>query len=510
MEDLVKVIIAEDEDIIRDGLMNTIPWEELGFLLVGGAANGLEALDLHKINHAQLIITDIKMPFLNGIELLEKLRQIDKNVLVIIVSGYDEFNFAQKAIKLGAYDYVLKPIDLDEFTLLLTNTRNFILEQIQETKRIENFKQKIKQDELLSIIRGETVLADIQNNDHYCCLILSTKTGVVEDSLDYLQLAEADATFEYELTSIFKSSTHDIVKTKALERVILLSAKTPSEIFVTRDLLQQNILSVKDIRFAVSTVKPYNEINNCYKEAVATNGNHFVVGQQKVFYYDKLSDDTSAADSFVNIDITDLNSIISSGDKERISNYFDTINKDIIQNGVKSFIQMLMVVSNIYYKLMQLLQSNVGEHANDYIPSELRYSKIIEKTTYEEMLQALLNTALTVSDVLKTSNTTKFSSVFLDATRYIEDHYTDSMLSLKKVSKDVGIGTCYLSAIFKQNTGKTFIEFLTALRMEKAMELLTTTPMLIYEISESVGYQNSTYFSTIFKKYFGKAPKDIR
>ncbi len=366
------------------------------------------------------------------------------------------------------------------------------------------YEQNQQQSKLLRMLTGEIQAID-SDEQTFCCVVIANRKNTKDEDMDYLALAEADKKFESDISMLFASHPTSVLKTNHLERAIIISCKSIDEVLRLRDMISHNSSAHRNIHFAFSAPKPYANMADCYTQALRTKEPHFVVGDQNIFYYDKICDDTSSADSFVEIGENDLARLITSAKQSAIKEYFDEIGEEIAQKQVKSYIQMLMIVSNVHFKLMKLLSSKVNGCSCDYIPTELSYRSIISKSSYPAMIDGLCDLALEISDIIESSK--NFPTMFEDAKQFMLKNYTDKTLTLRGVSEQTNAR--YLSAIFKQNTGKTFAEFLTDLRMQKAKELLTSS-MSTPDVAQAVGYEDSTYFNTVFKSYFGKSPTDIK
>jgi len=518
----VNVIIAEDEDIIRNGLVNSIPWEDLGFRVVGVASNGKEALACYQSTKAELIITDIKMPYIDGLELLEKLVELGSTAKVIIISGYDEFNYAQKALKLGAYDYILKPIKLEQFIDMLSRLHKKIGEQKNTEMLINSAKKADTNKQLLGAlcesdpsVHQEYISSIIHDSFFSVALLQLESFDIITSSFDYLQLRELDSEFEDLFTKSLGLEGFIPVKRRLGELIIIIISNDLASLERKMQTVSAFVLNTNNKRYSLSasfsSIKHSPEkLYEAYNEALTVNEYRYVLSSDKILRYEKLSSEKQVIDSFVDIDDESLLMVIQSNNHEDINNWFSLILEQIKNKNIKSYFQTVIVVSNIYYRIMRFLLNNNNEIIKIYLASSNPYAKIIKQKTTDEMIKKLAEVVIEIADLIDSNAKNKYSDSFIKAKNYVLEHYADANLTLEMVADYAGMGACYLSSMFKQKTNKTFIELLTHLRMKKALELLLNTELLVYEISEKVGYQNPTYFSTVFKKYYGKSPKDFR
>lgn len=364
---MIRVFLVEDEAIIRRGIRDNINWENNGFEFVGEAGDGEYAYPLILKAEPDILITDIKMPFMDGLELSRLVKKALPQTKIIILSGYNEFDYAKEAIKIGISDYLLKPV-----------------------------------------------------------------TSV--------SLMEA-------LRKVADTIREDREKTRLLERYFVSYEK-------------------------------YNE------------------------FLDKT--DYSGVDRELIGDFLKL----GSGDESGlfVEEYFAAVG----ENNYQSLLLRQYMVMDIYYCVQEFLKSI--HITQDAIPQELKDIKQIPKTisTFEstkEYLNCLFLFALEQRD--KVSNN-RYGTVIQDAKKYIAENFSSSELSLNMISTHIGISPSYFSSIFKQETGQSFVEYLTKVRIDKACELLKCTTLRTAEIGERVGYNDSHYFSSTFKKVTGSSPKEFK
>ncbi len=522
MSSFINVIIAEDEDIIRNGLVNSVPWNDLGYEVVGVASNGKEALACYQSTKADLIVTDIKMPFLDGLELLEKLVECGSTSKVIIISGYDEFNYAQKALKLGAYDYILKPIKFDNFVDLLSRLHTEFNEIQTKNKLIEAAKRADSNKQLLdALCESDPVIHQgytraLLGSSYYSVVLLQLDSfDLITSSFDYLQLRELDSEFETSLTSLFGSEGFIIAKRRLGELIVVIIDEQHSSLEHKINIVENYVLNNNQTGFSLSAsfsgIKDSPaKLNEAYGEAITINEHRFVLDSDKILHYESLSTKTKMRHDFIEVNENQLTILIQSGDHSEIQKWFSHIQDQIRAKNIKSYFQTVIVVSNIYYDLMRSLANRENEMVRIYMASSNAYAKIINQKSADDMINKMSQIVMELADLIANDARGKYSDSFAKAKQYVLDHYADPNLTLEVVAEYAAMGACYLSSMFKQKTDSTFIEFLTSLRMKKALDLLLNTDLLVYEISEQVGYQNPTYFSTVFKRYYSKTPKDFR
>jgi two-component system, response regulator YesN len=532
---MLKVILADDEEIIREGICQCVDWEKLGYIVAGQAEDGEQALELVEAIQPDVIITDIKMPFVNGLEFVERIKEKNKDAFVIIVSGHDEFQYAQKALKLGVYEYILKPVDPEYLTDLLVAIREEYAKRLKEKNEVLVLKEKlqksaplVKEKYLKDIIHGnleasvpdETVSA--MNDFIGCCY--SVIIAQLDDYYFKVQDLSDAARMQMEkqlygiLEGVAKTRTGVILLDSSIyEYIICLSGSSEEELrgkqleicSDVRSEINSNISCT--ITMAMGGIHDnLNGLANSYREAADALLHKFLVGNNKdMFYEAKEMIPGKELKEFENID-AGLVSAIKTADKGKIKEILDTMVKQIYSHGSRSHIYMEMIIGSIYIQAMKVIKESGGaveEVLSNHIDS---YKRVLSHQTVEGMVKELLVLLNDIVDYIQTKKSGKFDVVIDRAKECIGNNFTDTSFSLEDVARHVNVSSCYFSVIFKQTMGETFIDYITRLRIEKAKELLRLSRYKTYEISFMVGYNNSTYFSTTFKKLTGFSPTEYR
>ncbi len=518
MKEFYNVLIAEDEDIIRNGLARSIPWEEKGLKVIT-ARHGREAFDIYNAQEIDMIITDIKMPFMNGIELIESVRELSPTIPIIILSGYDDFKYAQQALRLGANEYLLKPFAMDQFLPLIDKFYQQIKQAEQES--LASLYRDIDYNKILNALTTtkdyDYIIPFLNGNTNFAfCMV---RLNNFQHNLlhnDYLEMLHTDQ----QLYSLFEEliDKHQIlsIKYQLGERILLISGSTA-------DSIEKILMQIGDLCSKSRNNTPCHslvsnlhstivELGSAYNELIELRNFHFIDFGNSLTTYEfiKAQKHDVGGNSYFNIDTASFQEVILSNDTLTIMDWFSNLQQEISSSYANSPINAMVVSSKIYHLLMSILDEKCELPVQRYLSPETSYSKLMKQTSLDTMFLTLCATALDVSNIITYTQKPSYSDTFQGALTYINEHYSEYDFSLENVSKHANMGRCYLSAMFTQNTGKTFIEYLTELRMKKALELMKNSSKMVYEIAEEVGYQNSTYFSTVFKKYYGKSPKEYR
>ena len=537
---MLRTFLAEDEIVVRENIKKMVPWEQYGFELVGEASDGEMALPLIKKLKPDLLITDIKMPFMDGLTLSKVVRKELPDIKIVILSGYDDFNYAKEAISIGVEDYLLKPITKNAFLERLCEIRKRYEHEKSQREYYEQFHREIQEYEQNS------------SRDFFEGLISGTMdAGEIYRRADKMGLdivAEAYNilifTLESESTAAGQSETYSEWEARAREKIEALFADHSYAMLFRNNVFSYGVLvkeqkenqgentrvCVESIRDALSDgpteqswfiaagepVERLSNVKRSYNTAMQTFARRYLYDGH-ILYYRDLKEEEMAKDDGRYLKKVDINAIdpaiiqkfLSSGLKEETGNfvrdYFHAIGKE----PLTSMVFRSYVILNIRFSVLSFL-NRLGYGAAALEESEKENALEqggVSMETAMDYAEKILQKAIEIRD--KNSGN-KNRSILENSIEYIKNHYMDENMSLNAVAQVANISSNHFSALFSQNIGQTFIEYLTGIRMEHAKELLRCTGKRASEIALEVGYKDSHYFSYLFKKTQGMTPSDYR
>lgn len=522
------VFLADDEQLIREGLEETIPWSSLGMKVIGTAEDGRQALKAVRNLKPDIVLTDIRMPYVDGLELISKIREVHPACRVVILTGHGEFSYAQAAIQLGVSDFLLKPIDVPGLCRILGKLARELDGERNQRDEVEAMRMKLQkadefrlQRQLRRYMMGRTprqqfleqiperlfrakamvlVLLQIDNFDN---LTASMDGESIFSMTQKLEQAIEKASENLGMTFVEESSGRYLL--------LFTGAWKENLVFEVRSYIRRLRLVEPDLRFTTATSPAYECIENCQEayEFVCRGCEYaFQLGSNQDIQPEEVK--SGVNDPFP--DIPNVGRVIRSiatFNKKTIRADFETLAKDIRQTGHNSYLYTHMLVSVVYGEIVKLLV-DINCPIETILSDPLEdYRKILTRTSLDDMLQELYLFVAKICDFLE-KNINANQSVAERAKTYIEGHFADSGLTLEQVAREMGITPNYFSALFKQNTGDSFINYLTNVRISHAKELLKGGAYKTYEIAMHCGYENSTYFSTIFKRRTGVSPSEYR
>lgn len=504
---MIKVLLVDDEPNIRKGLKILINWERLGYNIIAEASNGREALLLIEKHNPQLVITDIKMPEVSGLDLIKECKNSNFSTMFIILSGHNEFNLAREALHLGAYKYLLKPLDEEELEETLLDFREFN-EKGNSQKISQKFYLKTQLQKLLSDFKPDNIYE-------------------IRDSFNLTN----EISYYYALIDLHNTPNVDIQK---IEELIYESIP---EGVLTSIILEKH--SLFGLLIHSGMLKPYrNHINrfciNLTSELFKKYGYEasVYVGSQQHALSDLSKSRSDALEAADHRYYRDIGSVIEHQNVHNLefnNSYTDIdivdkiVNKIIkqdhigIEEGVKELISFFReeYLSNqiIFLHINRLLNtiiksvSDLNGDINPIINSSNFITNREEHIFLSTLQVNLLNLADTAAEIIgkyKVKNNTA-----LELKEYIDNNYREN-LSLKYVADKMAVNSAYLGQIFKKQTGVSFNQYLHSIRIREAKELLVTTNLKIYEVASAIGYQDVNYFMKKFESAMLTTPKTYR
>ena len=542
---MLKIFLAEDEVIVRETIKRMIPWEELGFELVGEAADGEMALPLLIRQKPDLLITDIKMPFMDGLTLAKLAKKELPELKVVILSGYDDFNYAKQAISIGVEDYLLKPITKNALIERLTEIRGRYEHEKTQKEYYEKFQREMQayeknssRDFFEALVRGSMDMMEIYRRaeklgmdivaEAYNVLIFTMNSeedfsgqreGYSEQEAESLELLE-DFFAGHSSAMLFRSNIFSYG--------VLIKGQRENIEQNTRDCVEkiQKILNRKEGRtewfLAVGQpVERLSQIQKSYHTASRAFSQRYLY-DENILYYNEMESmekrggrtDAESNAYLQKVDVNALNPAIlqkflSNGLKEETEDFVKDYFYAIGQEPMESLVFRNYVILNVRFSVISFLKG-LGCDTNETEPAD---TEEVLAESGKNMESAIAYAEKMISRAIETrdqNSGNKNRSILKTAVDFIDSHYMDEEISLNTVANVANVSSNHFSALFSQNMGQTFIEYLTSLRMNKAKELLRCTGLRSSEIAGEVGYKDAHYFSYLFKKTQGMTPSDYR
>lgn len=506
---MTTIFVVEDEVLTRTSIKNNINWAENGFEYLGDAADGELALPRTLELKPDIVLTDIKMPFMDGLQLAQAVHAQLPETEIVILSGYQEFDYARQALSLGVKEYILKPISSQGILNSLLKVRQQMSERadqqqtLLESKSSADNLERQKHNFLRAVLDGEyELVSDIVKRARELEIRLSAECYLIK-------VISGDVPFNSIETTFDQSDDRWIgLRKNELEIVVIIKGKSISEVEehsvqMNRSIESGQLLRVDSgIQYADGdVVERLNELTLSYhmaKTRLVNQFHHEAENQNK----DEL------LSNFRNL-MRNLLSILMTADNKRLDDFLET---HLFLD--RSSFASLIYRSYVYSEFAMTLKSFCNDHGLEQ-PDSLRSSLHIEtRALYHENPEHFYNFAKTVCrEIIQLRDQSKYQDKTFyasQAKKYLEEHFADPEISLAKVADAVNLSPAYLSTIFKEQLGENFVDYLIGLRIKRAKELLALTGKRTAEISQLVGYKHSSYFSVQFRKLTGMSPSEFR
>ena len=527
-----KIMLVDDEEEVRTSIIRKIDWQDAGFEVIGDAENGKEALEKIEQNEPDVVLTDIRMPYMDGLEMAENIRQRYPSIKIVIFSGFDEFEYAKKAIKLNVIEYILKPVNVEELTAILKKIKKNLDEEIEQKRNVtllrESYIKSLPEHFLNDLIHGGMEEAQIEEklNEYAIDVAGAVKWVIAAIHLEPDEKVDKAVSL-HQQRELIPISVRNLIEEK-LEgqyRFIVFhsSFETILLVAIDKDNTQTGLIALlgdicketKKILEVSVTIgvgescssltdlsRPcHTALNALGYRAITGSGGVICIGDMEPSGHEKLRFDSRME--------SELIAAVKFGPKEKIRSVIDGIVSRMEDARVhyRQYQAYVLAIINVLTQLSQQYDLRISEMfgvENDYFEILGRVQKMENVRPYLTEVALKMNAGMEE----ERSNTTK--NVIREAKQYIQDNFQDPELSVEKICRHLHMSPAYFSTMFKKETGQAYIAYLTDVRLGRAVELLMATDDKTYIIAEKVGYPEQNYFSYVFKKKFGVSPTRYR
>ena len=528
--ELYNVLLVDDEADVLQAMKKKIDWEALGFCLAGTAENGQEALEMAEQLHIDVVMTDIKMPYMDGLTLCKNLKQSYRNMKVIIYSGFDDFEFAREAVHLEAEEYLLKPISAGDMEAAFSKVRKKLDQEYDEYRNLNRLSEYYRKS--LPAMREQLVMGILEGRiaGERARMMMETYEMHLEAPFYVVSALYMDVSPREEpaqSAQLFTLSLKDMVQDYLQDRIRFFSTAFLDQVIVIfmmkeREETEQVLYHLDQIckmgfRVLKSSVTAAvgqicantDALHTSYEEAVNAMEYRSILGSGQVLYINDIESCSEENILVTEHEFQNLVHAVKLGNRDEtnaaIAQIMDSIRKERISPGQYQLLFMellseLMKIGRAY----KLQPSQIfGDHAGSW-------QELYRMVTVEELEGWLQEVCTNLRHVLRHERRDSAARLTEQAKAYIEEHYKESDLSADSLCRCLNVSAAYFSTIFKREVGMSFVAYLTKIRLEHALELLRTTEDKTYIIASRVGYMEPNYFSYVFKKQYGISPSKYR
>ena len=532
---MLKVFLVEDEFVVREGIKNNIDWSGHGYDFCGEAGDGEVAYSMIQKLKPDIVITDIKMPFMDGLTLSHMIKSEFPWIEIIILTGYEDFQFAREAIKIGVSCYLLKPVNGESIMKEVDALSEKIREKKAEREAAQRYEEEMrerteldKRDFFNTLIKGGASASDLIAEAkklsidisalRYNIMLLkiwSDKHDIGEFSNSVLRVEETIRAIADELGAVFFDFT---VEGTAL----LFKGDDDKDI---KRKIDRAVAKMKDLFSGYKHIRYFGAIgqtvgriteihtsfdwaSRAYAHLYLTSENAFLVGSAEGLRPETNVDIPSEIDP-KHIDRRLMKRFLRGGEVSEITFFLEEYLNNIGDHALRSKMLRQYIAMDVYFCVADFVENELGLSKEEM---EQRISfpdgeVLLDENKTHDYLSEILGSAL---DLREDHSLGRYHDVMKDAIAYISEHYSDEELSLNTLAAQVNFSPNHLSSIFKQETGQPFIKYLTDYRMNMAKELLCRSSKKSNEIGIMVGYKDPHYFSYLFKKTQGVTPTQYR
>ncbi|WP_160687436.1 response regulator [Clostridium sp. C2-6-12] len=532
---LYRIMVVDDEEEIRLGIIRKIDWESNGFEVVGDAENGKEALEKAEKLQPDVIMTDIKMPFMDGLELGKRLAESMPSTKIIVFSGCDDFEYAHQAIKINVIEYVLKPINSIELIEVLKRLKEQLDREYDEKRNLQTLYKHyveslpvIREQFLVGAIEGrisesqweeQAEKLDIDFKERYLSVALIHADGTLTSEDNVLSIQKETALISISIKKIVDENMNKYCKFISFpysDMVVVIGNFEEKEDILAFIKGINEICKVYErimgftISAGVGSVcdNPLN-IRFSYRSAQSALDYSFILGTGKAIYIDDVEPDNSIQLQFDEQEERSMLNAIKISAEEEITEIINKLLKKIEDQLLpfNKYRIYLMEIMTAILKLVQAYNLDIDEIFGENFNG---YSYLETFDSIHDAKEWFIQKAVKVNSFIKKERINSSMLLVEKAKQYIKENYSNPDISVETLCSEIHVSPTYFSTIFKRETEMNFVNFLTSVRLEEAVKLLNTTDDKTYVIAEKVGYPEANYFSYVFKKQYGVSPSKYR
>lgn len=523
----MRVLVVDDEYYTRKAIIKMLIDNYHNIQSIKEAENGLQAIELLEEEIPDIVITDVRMPEVDGLKLTEFIHTNNINASIIIISGYADFNYAQKAIRFGVEEYILKPVKKENLFEVMDKIQVKIHAAINQVTKDKIIKDKLLEadrilieNKLFEAVLNENKEVDISLNK----LINSEIQPTCYTLFVCLKKDKFNEDEKIKIREVLESNSDDLIYTffnnfYKNEFIIMLFGKTHKDKYEYNELpkqhyrLKQIFNHFEDDKIVIGGSDTYNselQLSTAYEEARKAAISHFIFGWNKIYEFNKIKECWSRKKYKLNEELRIFKHLLEDGkldsavsNLEKIFHILQVNSDNSMYQLEETFIKITDIINDVHKELFNKEnETNSTLNMNKFDISKFCELKDIENY----FLEAVRNTCNTILNMKEYNHTDLISEI----QAFLQEHYYED-ISLEEIAKDkYFMNISYLSRVFKAATGDTFSNALLNIRMEKAKQILIEKDIPITQVASLTGYNNTAYFVKMFKKYFGETPGDFK
>lgn len=515
---MLNVLLVDDEKLERVLIRKGYNWEESGFNIVGEAASGKDALEYMAYHKVDIVVTDINMPGMDGLQFTEKLLQKYPKCRVVIVTGFREFEYARRAVKLGVDEFLLKPININELSEIMAKIKEEIKKVNEEESKVAQLKESVEKN--YDVLRESFLLRLVENRigegdatkkleTYNCnallegCVCINIKIKDAQENQNYKKVYECIQEQNNNNTITFIHFMHNIV-------IFFVETDVNKCIEYANDLhTKLNNMGIAATIGVSDENKDFNGISAAYSQANKAIGVSVLLGRNKVVTFSEYQEIMEKSNSKKEINWDEFSDAIINCRREEVLKYISDYMEIIKAEKIPDEEYLKLMAMTIIMRASSTL-NKYGTNIYQLASEEEVFHNVREIRSMTGTSECVIKYIKQVCDYHEKKRSGKRTNVIKDALDYVNRNLYNQDLSLKKVATDLYINDSYLSREFKKTYGISFIEYISEKRIEASKKLLKETDLKVYEVAEKIGFKDSHYFCICFKKQTGKTIREYR
>ncbi|NLZ56089.1 MAG: response regulator [Clostridiaceae bacterium] len=522
---MYRVMLVDDDQAIRLRLRSNVDWTSLGIGEIIEAGDGIEALELFEEHRPQIILLDINLPHINGLTVAQEILAKETDVIIIMITGYNEFEYAQRAIQIGVHELLAKPLDMDEVQHILgaactriATERSNQQERLRMLGMMQDNLNVLQQNFVRNLldgqVKGETakllrqLSLDLSGNFFCVSEIIANMNNVPPTDIELMALIIGNIASELLTENGFKNF---ILYDNSQNLTILLSFNTAEE----EQYIDRVFMSVRnkykfyfgyDLVVGIgSVVKSLRELPFSRKDAKEALNYHVIFGQNNTVNIKNVVKFVGRTATHPSAEINEIINCFKAGELKTMRLHLDNVIDELLVSSDNALAAVRRVIIELTVLLLQIAAEN-GVDEELFLETPDPYSQIMSIELIPDLKRWFYELYGRLNGCIAERQQNRISRVILSATEFIEANFDNSNLGLDDISEHVGLSAVYFSKLFHKHTGTGISQYVNDRRIEKAKALLRSTNMRIFEVAEAVGFNNPRYFNYVFKKTLGMSP----
>ena len=525
---MLNVLVVDDEKLVRQMVIRCIDWEAIGLHIIGEASSARMGLEMIDELHPDMVFMDVRMPSMDGLTCSRLIMKKYPQIKILILSGHDEFEYASEGIRIGVFDYLLKPVNAEELEKAAIKARDAILEERNFRKEFERYKEELEKHsnyicdrQLSALVRSRTPEQYLESLAYFGVKI---KDGVYQAALVETAVNDTEITEEEKI--LLKMHVRKIIEDyygdmpgvyvidSGAEWLLLLNNENEDAIYEHGEELKYYLENNTETDVCIGVGNVYSDLGKLresYRESKDALKYRFVSGEEDVIYFRDIYPyyDTENAVA-VNDDILhEFGNAIRISDAIKAEEILDQMLNHMKKSGGER--QQIVIYSvQVLAEIMKVLTELKVDVQSEFLSQSGLFEGIFTRNTFDEVRDYLRRAVQEACVMIGAEVSDKEKNLVHKVKDYLKENFAEEEISLNSLAAMYYVNSSYLSRVFKEKTGMTFSNYLFELRMKEAESLILRTDLKSYEIAEKVGISDPHYFSSCFKKYTGMSVSEYK